>query len=116
MVKRKGGVQRVFKAKGQQPAVHKRVHPERKQQTQAKAHVSSRTGGTTVQYDEYQRILCLGEGNFSFARALVRKFEGQGQLLTATAYDTKVTVWEKYEVGCVQRLVPTGLGAGLPMC
>lgn len=60
--------------------------------------------GAAVSYDEYQRILCVGEGNFSFARAVVRKLEGQGQLLTATAYDTKETVWEKYEVGSMDRL------------
>lgn len=113
MVTRKVGVQKVSKAKGQQSSIPKRVHPGEKQQAKAKTLVSKRQGGSSIQYDEYQRILCVGEGNFSFARALVRNLQGQGQLLTATAYDTKEIAWEKYEVSCVQRLAPTGSGAEL---
>lgn len=113
MAKHKGGLRKVSKAKGQQPAIQKRVHSERKQQVKAKAQVNSRARDTALQYDEYQHILCLGEGNFSFSRALVRKLQGQGQLLTATAYDTKDIVLEKYEVSCVQRLVPAGVGVEL---
>lgn len=113
MAKHKGGLRKVSKAKGQQPAIHKRVHSERKQQVKAKAQENSCARDTALQYDEYQRILCIGEGNFSFSRALVRKLEGQGQLLTATAYDTKEIVWEKYKVSCVQRLVAAGTGAEL---
>ena len=50
------------------------------------------------QYHESQQILCVGEGNFSFARALVRTLEGQGNNLVATAYDTRDTVDAKYQV------------------
>ena len=50
------------------------------------------------QYHESQQILCVGEGNFSFARALVRTLEGQGQNLIATAYDAQDTVDTKYQV------------------
>ncbi len=53
---------------------------------------------TGPQYHESQQILCVGEGNFSFARALVRTLEGQGQNLTATAYDARDTVDAKYQV------------------
>lgn len=98
MAKHKGGLRKVPTAKGHKPAIHKRAHSEIKQQVKAKPPVNSRVRATALQYDEYQRILCIGEGNFSFARALVRKLEGQGQLLTATAYDTEEVVWEKYEV------------------
>lgn len=106
MAKRKGGVQKVSRVKRQESAPHKRVHPGKKQPAKAKnqqpkTRICSREEGAAVCYDEYQRILCIGEGNFSFARALVRKLEGQGRLLTATAYDTKETVWEKYEVSCM---------------
>lgn len=107
MVARNGGVQKLSKAKRHKLSVPKRVRLREKQQAKAKTLVSNREGGTSVQYDEYQRILCAGEGNFSFARALVRNLQGQGQLLTATAYDTQEIVWEKYEVSCVQRLAPT---------
>jgi len=42
------------------------------------------------------RTLLVGEGNFSFARALVRLFDGNGFGLTATAYDTREVCLEKY--------------------
>ena len=118
MVTRKGGVKKASQAKRRQQSILKHVElghfqPTKLQQAKAKALVSNRPGGTPIQYDEYQRILCIGEGNFSFARAVVRNLQGQGHLLTATAYDTKEIVWEKYEVCCVQRLAPTWFGAGL---
>lgn len=94
MAKRKGRLQKVSKASCQRPDKRKVVVRNRQHQIKG----GKRKAGATVSYDEYQRILCIGDGNFSFARALVRKLEGQGQLLTATAYDTKETVWEKYEV------------------
>ncbi|KAL3163353.1 hypothetical protein ABBQ32_009742 [Trebouxia sp. C0010 RCD-2024] len=95
MAKRKGRLQKVSKASCQRPDKRKVVVRNRQHQIKG----GKRKAGATVSYDEYQRILCIGDGNFSFARALVRKLEGQGQLLTATAYDTKETVWEKYEEG-----------------
>lgn len=113
MVTRKGGVHKLSKAKGHKSFVPHGAHVVKKQQAKTKTSVSNREGGTSIQYDEYQRILCIGEGNFSFARALVRNLQGQGQLLTATAYDTKQIVWEKYEVSCVQSLAPTGFDTGL---
>lgn len=43
------------------------------------------------------RTLLVGEGNFSFARALVRLFDGNGFGLTATAYDTREVCLAKYD-------------------
>lgn len=94
MAKRKGGLQKVSKASCQRLGKQKVIARNRQHQIEG----GNRKVGATVSYDDYQRILCIGDGNFSFARALVRKLEGQGRLLTATAYDTKETVWEKYEV------------------
>lgn len=39
----------------------------------------------------------MGEGNFSFARALVRLYNGNGFSLVATAYDSEDVVHKKYE-------------------
>lgn len=50
-------------------------------------------------YTEAQHILCLGEGNFSFARAIVRLLEYCGGNVIATAFDSKETVFLKYEEG-----------------
>uniref|UniRef100_A0A0G4IB23 25S rRNA (uridine-N(3))-methyltransferase BMT5-like domain-containing protein n=1 Tax=Chromera velia CCMP2878 TaxID=1169474 RepID=A0A0G4IB23_9ALVE len=47
-------------------------------------------------YSEGQRILLVGEGNFSFAHALCEKFGGNGGGITATAYDDGETVLSKY--------------------
>ena len=47
-----------------------------------------------------RRVLCVGEGNFSFARALVRLFDGDGSSLVATAYDSEEQTQLKYEVSC----------------
>lgn len=48
--------------------------------------------------NDSHQILCVGEGNFSFARALVRLFDSSGDNLLATAYDSEETVKLKYEV------------------
>ena len=42
--------------------------------------------------------LLVGEGNLSFARALVRLFDGDGSCLVATAYDSEEQAQLKYEV------------------
>jgi hypothetical protein len=42
------------------------------------------------------RTLLVGEGNFSFTRALVRLFNGNGFGLTATSYDTREICLAKY--------------------
>lgn len=106
MSKRNTREHKVSKVPRKRPAIKKRAQPERKQQGKDKKRRSYRNPAkelhdSPLSYNESQRILCLGEGNFSFARALVRTLQGQGQLLTATAYDTKDTVLEKYEVGCM---------------
>lgn len=45
-------------------------------------------------YDRSQRILLVGEGNLSMARALLRIFEGNGRNLFATTYDTEAELLE----------------------
>ena len=47
-------------------------------------------------YRTGQKILLVGEGNFSFARALVRNLGGSGAGLVATAYDSEEEAREKY--------------------
>ena len=41
-------------------------------------------------------VLLVGEGNFSFARALARRFGGLGTRIVATSYDTREQVLAKY--------------------
>ena len=74
--------------------------PNRKQQRQKPQAVhKQRKNITSVHYlNDSHQILCVGEGNFSFARALVRLFESSGDNLIATAYDSEETVKLKYEV------------------
>jgi len=43
------------------------------------------------------KILLVGEGNFSFARSLVRLFENNGFSLHATSYDPEEILHQKYE-------------------
>ena len=49
-----------------------------------------------VPYTSDDTILLVGEGNFSFARALVRRFQGLATRLVATSYDTEEEVLSKY--------------------
>jgi len=44
-----------------------------------------------------QRILLVGEGNFSFALALLDLLGGDGERLTCTAYDSMAVIQEKYK-------------------
>lgn len=57
-----------------------------------------RAAGLPLGYDSSQRVLLVGEGNFSFARALLRLFGGRGSGIVATAFDPEATVLEKYDV------------------
>lgn len=61
-------------------------------------HWFRRAAGLPLGYDSSQRVLLVGEGNFSFARALLRLFGGQGSGVVATAFDTEAAVLEKYDV------------------
>ena len=51
-------------------------------------------GGGIQGYDRTQRILLVGEGNLSMARALLRLFEGDGRNLVATTCDTEAELHE----------------------
>jgi len=69
---------------------------KRKQQATAAAQGMD-TSGLPHGYDECTKTLLVGEGNFSFARALVRLYNGNGFSLVATAYDSEDVVHKKYE-------------------
>ena len=53
-----------------------------------------------IPYESHDLILLVGEGNFSFSRALVRLFQGDGSLLTATCHDSKKDLEVKYPDAC----------------
>ncbi|KAJ6523542.1 hypothetical protein B0H19DRAFT_648072 [Mycena capillaripes] len=70
----------------------------------------------TIPFRATDKILLIGEGNFSFARALVRDAPGELEHLppkniTATAYDTEEECYEKYPeaVEIVQGLRTAGV-------
>ena len=85
----------------QKQGVSKPVLKARK--PQSSKHQSNNTAQKQVQtlastYNESQHILCVGEGNFSFARALVRLLCAEGHNVVATAFDSQETLLAKYEV------------------
>ena len=64
-----------------------------------------------VPYADKDFILLVGEGNFSFARALARRFGGLGTRIVATSYDTKEEVLSKYPdvAGILEELETAGV-------
>jgi 25S rRNA (uracil2634-N3)-methyltransferase len=50
-----------------------------------------------IPYTKEHRILLVGEGNFSFAHALVDLFQGSGGNIVATSFDDDATVAAKYD-------------------
>ncbi len=103
MSKKKKVTQKPSKSKRKQPSVTKPIrakqkHPGSDSDQKPKPKQKRPSSAVSPQYYETQHILCVGEGNFSFARALVRVLESQGQGVVATAYDTEETVLTKYEV------------------
>ncbi|DBA95072.1 TPA: hypothetical protein ACH3X1_002585 [Trebouxia sp. C0004] len=104
MSKRKKSVKKTPKLYRNQATVSKPIVTKRQQQeTPARRRLAPGEkvpqSNSGPQYHESQQILCVGEGNFSFARALVRSLEGQGQSLIATSYDARDTVDAKYQEG-----------------
>jgi 25S rRNA (uracil2634-N3)-methyltransferase len=84
-------------------------------QTKGKGKTLAAAPQTTVPFRPVDRILLVGEGNFSFARALVCDPPTVLQHLppsnvTATAYDSEEECYEKYPeaVGIVQALRAKG--------
>ncbi|KAI9308159.1 hypothetical protein BJ944DRAFT_196448 [Cunninghamella echinulata] len=50
-----------------------------------------------ITVDEYDRVLLIGEGNFSFARSLVNQYYLLGaEKLVATCFDSQEVLYEKY--------------------
>ncbi|CAO3582383.1 unnamed protein product [Absidia cylindrospora] len=50
-----------------------------------------------VKFHDYDRVLLIGEGNFSFAAALVNQYYLSGaERLTATCFDSEEVLYEKY--------------------
>ncbi|KAI9247116.1 hypothetical protein EDC94DRAFT_529193 [Helicostylum pulchrum] len=59
---------------------------------------SSETVRTRPQFSSKDKILLVGEGNFSFARSLAENYLEEGsENLVATCYDTEKVLYEKYE-------------------
>ncbi|KAI8050659.1 uncharacterized protein B0P05DRAFT_480353 [Gilbertella persicaria] len=57
----------------------------------------SHTARVRPQYSSKDRILLVGEGNFSFARSLCENYLEEGaEHLTATCYDSEQVLYEKY--------------------
>eukprot|EP00041_Stephanoeca_diplocostata_P012970 m.220582 g.220582 ORF g.220582 m.220582 type:complete len:291 (-) comp19167_c2_seq8:2214-3086(-) len=52
---------------------------------------------TIVPYKEGQRILLVGEGNFSFAASLCTMCDGNGSGIVATGYDSRDVAHAKYD-------------------
>jgi 25S rRNA (uracil2634-N3)-methyltransferase len=48
-------------------------------------------------YEFSDKILLVGEGNFSFARSLVENIIHSGENVVATCYDSEEVLYEKYE-------------------
>lgn len=104
MSKREKAEHRASKVQRNQLSTTKSVHTKRKQPKTKHQQASAAPSLKLKQelapvFDDSQQILCVGEGNFSFARALVRILQGQGQQVIATAFDTQEVVLAKYEEG-----------------
>ncbi|CAG9461974.1 unnamed protein product [Pedinophyceae sp. YPF-701] len=69
------------------------ISKRKKKQLKAKEYETGLPQG----YSAALRVLLVGEGNFSFARALVRLLGGDGAGVVATAYDSEEVVLEKYD-------------------
>ncbi|KAF8963945.1 hypothetical protein BDZ97DRAFT_1818700 [Flammula alnicola] len=86
--------------KGQQPSGHGNRKPTADVKGKKKV-VSGSSRRPTIPFKPSDKILLIGEGNFSFARALVENAPAELRLLppgsiTATAYDTEKECFEKY--------------------
>ncbi|OBZ90613.1 25S rRNA (uridine-N(3))-methyltransferase [Choanephora cucurbitarum] len=69
---------------------------ERAKQGQIKK-ISPKTSHVRPQYNSKDRILLVGEGNFSFARSLCENYLEEGaEHLVATCYDSEEVLYEKY--------------------
>ncbi len=69
----------------------KNAGAERRQRSSAK---KKRAEGLPLGFSAAQRTLLVGEGNLSFARALVRLFGGYGANLVATTFDEEEALRE----------------------
>jgi hypothetical protein len=63
------------------------------------------SGSLPQGYSTAQRILLVGEGNLSMARALLRLFDGEGANLVATTFDTAESLQEARASICGRRLM-----------
>ncbi len=84
---RQAAAERLEKQQAQQKARRKKAAERQRQ-----------AGGLPLGYAAGQRVLAVGEGNFSFARALARLLGGAGAGIVATALDAEAVVLQKYDV------------------
>ena len=91
----------VGKKKGQQQQLkrHRRPGEPRRTHGARKKKGGAADGGAAMPqgYSLSQRILLVGEGNLSMARALLRLFGGDGSNIVATTYDDEATLREARE-------------------
>jgi 25S rRNA (uracil2634-N3)-methyltransferase len=72
------------------------LEPKGKKKVEEMGHVNHQTARAYFTKPG-QRILLVGEGNFSFAIALLNLMGGNGERLTCTAYDSMAVLKEKYK-------------------
>ena len=58
---------------------------------------SGAAAGNVTTYSQDQKILVVGDGDFSFSQGLVRHLKGRGSGLTLTSYDSAQQVLGKYK-------------------
>ena len=78
---------------GSKVDVHSKQTPHKQAKIQAKARVSV-NGSPTIPFEAEDRILLIGEGDFSFARSIVEHHGCHD--ITATCLDTQSELFRKY--------------------
>lgn len=85
------------KQKEKQKINEKKKRTEQLEQERKKKQAGSQKQQQKPPYEFMDKILLVGEGNFSFARSLVENIIHGGENLVATCYDSEEVLYEKYE-------------------
>ncbi|KAI8578792.1 hypothetical protein K450DRAFT_245549 [Umbelopsis ramanniana AG] len=85
------------KQKEKQKQNEKQKKTEQLEQERKKKQAASQKQQQKPPYEFLDKILLVGEGNFSFARSLVENITNGGENLVATCYDSEEVLYEKYE-------------------
>lgn len=73
-----------------------KAHPKAKSKAAAAAVKKQKERSSYQPYHNGQRVLLVGEGNFSFAVAFAKRFPASAKMSIATAYDTEEEAKRKY--------------------